>query len=148
MPKENLNFIITLSGTHWNKFPEFSVWVDDEKIDQGEIKNNSHVVNFNCNLEHGEHVLKIRLENKNQSTDTVVENGKIVKDMLLNIDDITIDEISLGHMMWSADYLLDSPQEYQGQMISQLDNCVNLGWNGTYALKFSSPFYLWLLEKL
>jgi hypothetical protein len=68
--------------------------------------------------------------------------------MLLNIDDIVIDDISLGHLLWSADYLLDHPQEYQGQTITKLDNCVNLGWNGTYVINFTSPFYVWLLEKL
>ena len=78
----------------------------------------------------------------------VVQNGEIVKDMLLNIDNITIDDISLGHLIWDAEYLLDRPQIYQGKEIDHLDRCVNLGWNGTYVLKFTSPFYIWLLEKL
>jgi len=68
--------------------------------------------------------------------------------MLLNIDDITIDDISLGNLLWSAEYVLDHPQEYRGQTVAKLDNCVNLGWNGTYILKFTSPFYIWLLEQL
>ena len=68
--------------------------------------------------------------------------------MLLNIDDITIDDISLGNLLWSAEYLLDTPQTYNGQTITKLDSCVNLGWNGSYSLKFTSPFYLWLLENM
>jgi len=68
--------------------------------------------------------------------------------MLLNIDDITIDDISLGNLLWSAEYILDEPQEYNGKIIDHLDHCVNLGWNGAYTLKFTSPFYVWLLEKL
>jgi hypothetical protein len=98
-------------------------------------------------LNEGDHTLKIRLENKTAS-DTLVENGEIVKDMLLNIDDIEIDDISLGNLLWSAEYLLDKPQEYKGNSINHLDGCVNLGWNGTYVLKFTTPFYVWLLEKL
>ena len=78
----------------------------------------------------------------------VIENGEVIKDMLLNIDDITIDDISLGNLLWTAEYKLDKPQQYNNQTIDHLDSCVNLGWNGTYILNFTSPFYIWLLEKL
>ncbi len=147
-PKESLNFEIKLSGTHWNKHPEFSVWLDDQLILKDKIVFDTHTVRFERDVTENEHSLKIRLENKDQKTDTVIENDQIVKDMLLNIDDITIDDISLGNLLWTAEYHLDQPQEYQGKTITQLDSCVNLGWNGSYILKFSSPFYLWLLEKL
>ena len=148
MNNENLKFVITLSGTCWGKKPQFSIWLDDHVIQQTEFQNQIQTVSFERKLSEGDHALKIRLENKDQKTDTVIENGEIVKDMLINIDDITIDDISLGNLLWSAEYHLDSPQEYNGKTITQLDSCVNLGWNGTYVLKFSSPFYIWLLEKL
>ena len=147
MPQESLNVEIKLSGKHWNKYPEFSVWIDDEKLIHDKLQFDIHTVNLERDVSEGNHELKIRLENKT-SQDTVIENGEIVKDMLLNIDDISIDDISLGNLLWSAEYLLDEPQEYQGKTITKLDHCVNLGWNGTYILKFSSPFYIWLLEKL
>jgi hypothetical protein len=147
MPQESLNVEIKLSGKHWNKYPEFSVWFDDEKLIHDKLQFDIHTVNLERDVSEGNHELKIRLENKT-SQDTVIENGEIVKDMLLNIDDISIDDISLGNLLWSAEYLLDEPQEYQGKTITKLDHCVNLGWNGTYILKFSSPFYIWLLEKL
>ena len=148
MNKESLKFDITLSGTYWGKRPQFSIWLDEQVIQQTEFKDQVQTVSFTRELYKGAHSLKIRLENKDQRTDTVIENGQIVKDMLLNIDDITIDDISLGNLLWSAEYHLDRPQEYQGKTITKLDNCVNLGWNGTYILNFTSPFYIWLLEKL
>lgn len=148
MEQEELKFEITLGATAWNKRPEFSVWLDDEKIAQDIIASDNHVVKFDRLISNGEHSLKIRLENKDQKTDTVISNGEIVKDLLLNIDNITIDDIGLGNLLWDANYVLDCPQEYQGKTITKLDNCVNLGWNGTYVLNFTSPFYIWLLEKL
>ena len=148
MNNENLKFEISLSGTYWGKKPQFSVWLDDHPVVQTELANPTQTVTFEREVIEGLHELKIRLENKDQLTDTVIENGEIVKDMLLNIDDITIDDISLGNLLWSAEYHLDVPQVYQGKTITQLDSCVNLGFNGTYILKFSSPFYIWLLEKL
>jgi hypothetical protein len=148
MNEEKLSFVVALSGTFWDQRPQFSIWLDDHVVTQSEIVSAAEQsITFEHTVDEGPHTLKIRLENKT-SADTVIENGKVVKDMLLNIDDITIDDISLGNLLWSAEYILDHPQEYKGQTITKLDNCVNLGWNGTYVLKFTSPFYVWLLEKL
>ena len=148
MQEENLSFQISLTGTFWDRHPQFSVWLDDHVVTQTEIISSvEQIVKFERRLDEGDHELKIRLENKTDA-DTVIENGEVVKDMLLNINDITIDDISLGNLLWSAEYVLDQPQIYKGQPIDHLDSCVNLGWNGTYTLKFSSPFYIWLLEKL
>ena len=68
---------------------------------------------------------------------------------LLNIEGIEIDDIELGHLRYTRSfYKLDKKQLYQGGIVSQLESCVNLGFNGTYTLKFQSPFYIWLLENL
>ena len=147
MNVENLKFDITLSGTYWDKKPQYSVWLDDVKVISGECDQAQQVVSFEHTVSEGNHNLKIRLENKTDS-DTVLDNGTVVKDMLLNIDDITIDDISLGNLLWDSNFILDEPHEYQGKTITQLDHCVNLGWNGSYVLNFYGPFYIWLLEKL
>ena len=148
MQEENLKFEISLTGTFWDRRPQFSVWLDDNVITQTEITSEAEqIVKFERRIDEGAHELKIRLENKTDS-DTVIENDEVIKDMLLNINDIIIDDISLGNLLWSAEYVLDHPQVYKGQTINHLDGCVNLGWNGTYILKFTSPFYIWLLEKL
>ena len=148
MQEENLSFKISLTGTFWDRHPQFSVWLDDHVVIQSEIAGSAEqIVSFERRVDEGPHTLKIRLENKTNA-DTNIRNGEVIDDMLLNIDDITIDDISLGNLLWSAEYILDKKQSYKGQDIDHLDGCVNLGWNGTYTLRFSSPFYIWLLEKL
>ena len=148
MEHESLEFAVTVSGTYWDKKPQFSLWLDDHIVIQTSISSESQQTHkFTRTLEEGEHTLSIRLENKS-SSDTQIVNGQVTNDMILNIDDITIDDISLGQLLWDAAYKLDKPQQYNCKEITELDNCVNLGWNGTYVLKFSSPFYIWLLEKL
>jgi hypothetical protein len=148
MNEEKLSFVVALSGTFWERRPQFSIWLDDHQVVASEIVSAAQQeIKFERSVDDGPHTLKIRLENKN-TNDTVLENGEVIKDMLLNIDDVMIDDISLGNILWSAEYILDHPQEYRGQTITKLDNCVNLGWNGTYVLKFTSPFYIWLLEQL
>jgi hypothetical protein len=149
MSQESLNFEVLLSGTYWDKKPQFSVWLDNHVIVQSEIvkSNTPQSIKFDRELDEGLHQLKIRLENKT-TQDTVVANGEMVKDMLLNIDDIIIGDIDLGQLLWDTEYHLDHPHKYKGKTITRLDGCVNLGWNGTYVLNFTSPFYNWLLKKL
>ena len=149
MDQESLDFSVTVSGTYWNKKPQFSIWLDNNVIIQTEISSEAEQTHkFTHTVDQGEHILSINLENKNDS-DTIIVNEKVSKDMLLNIINITIDDIPLGELMWrESSFVLATPHEYQGKEITQLDNCVNLGWNGCYTLKFSSPYYLWLLEKL
>jgi len=147
MNEEKLSFVVSLNGTFWERKPQFSVWLDDHVIVQSEISADPHNVVFDHTVSEGDHTIKVRLENKT-SNDTIVENGVIIKDMLLNIKDISIEGASLGNVLWSAEYILDQPQQYNGQTVTKLDGCINLGWNGTYVLKFSSPFYPWLLEQL
>lgn len=145
---ESLKFSVVLSGTFWDKRPQFSIWLDEHVVTQSELPyTNQQTVDFVRDLYPGTHILKIRLENKANS-DTLIENGNIIKDMLLNVEDIVIDDISLGNLLWTAEYVLDHPQDYQGKQISHLDKCVNLGWNGSYIFKFNTPFTSWLLEKL
>ena len=149
MSKEKLSFKISLTGTFWDKRPNYSIFLDDHLIEQKDIENESvYEIQFDYEVEEDqEHELKIRLNNK-EDADTVVENGEVVKDMLLNIDGIEIDDIDIGNLRWTAEYLLDQSREYQGKTVDHIDNCVNLGFNGSYILKFTSPFYVWLLEKL
>lgn len=148
MEQESINFVVTVSGTYWDKKPQFSIWLDNHVVIQTSISSKSQQTHgFTHAIDEGEHTLSIRLENKFPG-DVHKVNDEVVGDMLLNIDDIAIDDISLGRLLWDAEYKLDKPQQYNGKEITQLSNCVNLGWNGTYVLKFTSPFYIWLLEKL
>ena len=148
MSYESLDFAVTLSGTFWEKRPQFSIWIDEHVVVQSELPDqNPHTFKFSKTVAYGPVSLKIRLENKTIQ-DTVTDGDSIVKDMLLNIKDIKINDLSLGELLWSADYVLDQPQKYQGNVINTLSNCVNLGWNGTYIINLSSPYRLWLLESI
>jgi len=153
MSTEALNFKITLSGTFWDKRPKFSIWIDNTKIQDGEITSAEHqTIEFSQEItEDTSHQLKIRLENK-EDTDTVKDNYddpvnfKIIKDMLLTIESIEIDDISLGNLLYSSKYYSDERRIVDGKEVEYITGCVNLGWNGSYILEFTSPFYIWLLE--
>jgi len=150
---EKLRFDITLSGTYWNKKPEYSILVDDtEVVGKTEIATASDEhfhVEFEHELEDGKHSLKVRLENKQSSDTEILEDGSIGRDMLLNIESINIDDIDIGTLKWTlSHYTTDKEVDVDGEKTNRLTNCINLGWNGAYTLEFESPYYLWLLESL
>ena len=145
---ESLSFRIGLSGTYWNRRPDFSVLINDIEMINGTITEPSdqvQYVEFKYDfLENSSNKLQICLNNK--TDDDVVQDEdctEILKDMLLNIVSIEIDEIDLGQLMWSASEFIPHEQDRP-----TLKKCVNLGWNGAYTLEFTSPFYLWLLENM
>lgn len=147
MEVETLHFKIGLSGTYWDKKPQYSILFNDQIITTQVITAASDevlYVEFDQDVTAGASKLQIRLENK-ADTDTVQSDDKstIVKDMLLNIRSIEIDEIDLGPLLWTASNFIGDDQNRP-----VLQNCVNLGWNGTWTLPFESPFYIWLLENI
>lgn len=157
MSTEKIHFRIALSGTYWDKRPHFVISVDDQEYVNGSITKDPETdqfVEFDCEVEEEQtHVLKIRFDNK-EITDTVTDGGdsancEIVKDMLLNLVSIEVDDIELGnlHQMQGV-FKYDKPEHFPEPGTTELPHCVNFGFNGTYELEFTSPFYLWLLEKI
>lgn len=142
---ETLSFKIGLSATYWDKKPQYTVLIDDVKVAEGVADSEISYVEFSHDLaDETTHYVKIRLENKSDS-DVVESDDKtsILKDMLLNIESISIDDVDLGQLKWDrSTFVADDPAR------PVMKNCVNLGWNGTYTLEFSCPFYLWLLESM
>jgi len=145
---EKLRFKIGLSGTYWAKKPIYSILVNDQVKDTCEITTASDevfFVEFDCEVSEGPCTLKIRLENKENPdtvTDDTTEEFVILKDMLLNIESVEIDEIDLGNLLFTAKFIGDDPSR------PVLDKCKHLGWNGAWTLEFASPFYIWLLENI
>lgn len=144
---ETLHFKIGLAGTYWNKHPQYSILINDTVYHADTIATHSEeifYVEFDAEVEEGPCTLKIRLENKDW-TDTVQNEDKteIVKDMLLNIRSVEIDEIDMGNLIYTkTQFVGDDPER------PVLDKCKDLGWNGAWILSFESPFYIWLLENI
>ena len=146
--KETLSFKIGLSGTYHDKVPEYTVLLDGVKQASGTVGESgvTGIVEFSAEIDDSqEHVLSIRFENKTDDQTVKDDNTKedfiIVKDMLLNIDSIEIDEIDIGTLKWSKSEFVDDDTTMPVML-----ECVNLGRVGSYNLKFTSPFYIWLLE--
>jgi len=147
---EILKFKVTLNSTGWDKKPEYQILIGDALVANGTVGGNLIDEIFEIDLKEGDYTLKVQLCNKDE-TDTVQdESGNIVKDMLLHIKGLQIDDIDMGPWLWSnSKFTLDTPVEYPpGNIISEYVNCVDLGHNGVWEFKFKSPMYEWLLDIL
>jgi hypothetical protein len=153
MSAEKVHIKIGISGTYWDKRPKYRILFNDSVITETEVTANSDVVEyfeFDAEYSAEKAILQISLLNKEDS-DTVQNEDKtaILKDMLLNIVSVEVDEIDLGFILIAdSEYHVDKPVHYNGEVTKVVKNCVNLGWNGSWKLTWDNPFYLWLLEKL
>ena len=149
---EKLHFKLGLAGTYWNKQPVYSVYINDSIIVQSAsvtaASEEVFYIEFDAEVTEGSTAsLTVTLENKtNQDTvkdDDTREDFTIVKDMLLHIKSIEIEEIDLSSLIYTKSIFV-------GNDLTRptLDNCIDLGWNGKWSLQFESPFYIWLLENI
>lgn len=165
--KEELDFQITLSGTYWRDPPKYQIFVDDQLMAEGQISHTSsrfglpdetmtrlektnsfEVIRFKAELGPGDHALIIRLPEKDPN-DTVVRDGKITHDLLLNVERIVIDDMDLDSFMNTKSvYVLDQEQVHNGESVVQIKQCKNLGYPGNWRLDFKMPFYMWMLDLL
>lgn len=152
MEKETLNFKINLSGTG-SPYPcKFRILVNNDIVTEDVTTPQTTLYEFNKEINEGIHYLKIELVNKNNIHIKKDDCGNMIENFLLNIESIEIDDINLDYLIWTnSKYYPNYPDEYidvEQKKITTIINCVNLGWNGTWELEFTSPYYMWLLENI
>lgn len=157
--KEVLKFKLELFGTYWDLPPVAEVKINNQSVIKKEITGNESdptVLEFEHELTEGEeYKLNIVRSNKKGNQTVVNDNGDLVKDQLLNIKSIEIDEIDIGSLVYQGVYTPEYPEPWATQqhkagneLPKSFTNATILGHNGTWSLQFESPFYMWLLENL
>jgi hypothetical protein len=142
---EPVDISIFLSSTFWKDPPRAKVYINDDLIFDNKIVEPKEV-KWSGNLTEGKHKLTVEFLDKNKYQ-TIIENNKIVKDQLLNIDSISFDEIDIGYLKHTlSKYYPDQVQHKDAPLL--LNDCVNLGWNGKWEIEFTVPIYIWLLENI
>ena len=159
MATEKLKFKLELYSTYWNKKPIVDVKVNDKSYFKNEIagtKENPTLIEFEQECEEGkDYQLILDRSNKDKRETIINENGDLLKDQLLHIKSIEIDEIDLGALLFEGVYRPNYPEPWATQqresgnnLPETLKNSTDLGHNGTWTFTFTSPFYMWLLENL
>ena len=159
MGTEKLKFRLELYATMWDKPPHAEILINDENHFKGEItgtEKKPDVIEFDVTLDEGkEYNIVINRSGKSKGQTVVNNKGDIIKDQLLHIKNIEIDEINIGSLVFEGVYTPQYPEPWATQqrdagleLQESFKNVTQMGHNGTWTFKFESPFYMWLLENL
>jgi hypothetical protein len=158
MATEKLRFKIELYATMWNKPPVADIRIDGKSYFNKEITSTEDkptIVEFEHELEEGKAYNFTINRSRKDKRETIIDYGKIVKDQLLHIKSIEIDEIDIGSLVYEGIYKPEYPEPWASQQAEKgnklpetLKNVTQMGHNGTWTFTFTSPFYMWLLENL
>lgn len=93
-----------------------------------------------------EHTVEFVMSGKLPSYTKIDEQGNIIKDALLTVDNVKLDEIEIKQILSEkAVYTHD----FNGTGTTTSENFFGqIGCNGTVSFKFTTPVYLWLLENM
>jgi hypothetical protein len=159
MGTEKLKFKLELFATMWNRPPHAEILINNKSFFSGDItgtEDKPDVIVFDHDLNEGEEYnLVIKRSGKKSSQTVINEKGDILKDQMLHIKSIEIDEIDIGALVFEGVYRPEYPEPWSTQQRElgheqpeTLKNVTSMGHNGTWTFTFSSPFYMWLLENL
>ena len=122
------------------------IWLDDTVVFA--VLHAKQLYNFRHEFvdNEGEHTLQIIISGKTLAHTQIDEAGNIIKDATLQIsnvivDDIDINQIFLKTCIYEHDFNGTQPK-------TAVSFYGSAGCNGTISFKFSTPFYLWLLENM
>jgi hypothetical protein len=159
MATEKLKFKLELYATMWDKPPHAEILIGDKSYFHNDItgtEENPAVIEFEHELTEGEQYdLIINRAGKTKHQTVVNDDGDILKDQILHIKSIEIDEIDIGALVYEGVYTPEYPEPWATQqkeagknLEESFKNVTALGHNGTWSFSFESPFYMWLLENL
>ena len=159
MGTEKLKFKLELYATMWDKPPHAEILLNDVSHFKGHItgtEDKPDLIEFEHELDEGkEYKLTINRSGSDKTQTVVNVKGDLLKDQLLHIKGIEMDEIDLGALVYEGLYTPDYPEPWATQqreagveLRESFKNVTCIGHNGTWQFKFASPFYMWLLENL
>lgn len=149
-----MKIIIKLRSTWWAMPPKVKIAFDD-RVESDITVASDTTVEFDVDIrDRTSSRLTLLLYGKD-IRQTVVQGTEIIRDQLLHVEDIIIDDIPLGYLIFSAQYRPEYPQHMIDDALKSnqplpplLSKITTLGFNGVWSLEFTHPFHIWFLENL
>ncbi len=151
---EKLSFKITLDCEYHPDFqkipPTYIIKINNDTVGSGEVTKETVVAfEYEC-PEHSKLIIKMLGKSK---YDVVLgDDGLPIKDKLLKITKIEIDDINIEKIVRTQSQYTPDDQWYLEQNRSKfplpITGIDKLGWNGVWSLKFTTPLYSWLLKNI
>ena len=148
---EQINFKIKLHGHDCNdRWPACKILLNDDVMFDGEIQGET-LVEFDASVvdDSENNKLVIDYYNKDYRLDVILDaDGNVVKGKTINILDIYVEDIDLNQIPFNNNTVEVYEQAYPQDLPRTRKNDMELSWNSTWTMEFSSPVYIWLLENI
>ena len=119
MATEKLKFKLELYATMWDQPPHAEILVNGKSYFNDDIisaEDKPTIIEFEAELVEGKkYELIINRSGKGKNQTVVNENGDLIKDQLLHIKSIEIDEINLGGLVYEGVYTPIYPEPWATQ---------------------------------
>jgi len=131
--------------------------INDVSYYNGQIfgtKDKPNVIEFIHEFENDkQYSLIIRRKGKASNQTVTNTDGKIIKDQLLHIQNIEIDEIEMGALIYEGEFSPEYPEPWASEqrkfgvdLPKTMKNVCEMGHNGTWQFNFNTPFYMWFID--
>ena len=103
-------------------------------------------IQFGVDCVPGNQLLGFTMKNKTPQHTVIDDQGDIVKDSCLSIENFVIDHVALEHTFYEQ---CRYNHDFNGSQEPIDDDFFGtIGCNGTVSLKFTSPVYRWLVDTM
>ena len=137
-----------VTGQYCNRWPTLIIWHNDQEIYCKEIENKQQISleldaknNMINTLAIG---MKGKQFGKDGIYDTIVTGGKITQDLQINIDAISLDNISILDLLVKNDYHIDIVEGMDPNHANTIKANGELCFNGHYNTQYELPLYNYL----
>ena len=159
MATEKLKFKLELYATMWDRPPHVEILIDKKSHFNSDVtgtEDKPDLIEFEAEFEEDkQYNLIINRSGKDKNQTIVNDKGHLLKDQMLHIKSMEIDEIDIGALVYEGIYTPHYPEPWATQqrkdgveLRESFKNVTQMGHNGEWKFTFSSPFYMWLLENL
>ena len=110
------------------------------------VQEKEHVSIDLVDTQEAQHELRIVMSGKKPEHTQLDSNGAIVKDAMLRITRVVIDDMDITQLLQQVSIYEHDHNGHSAPLRETFFG--DMGCNGTVTFRFSTPYYLWLLEHM
>ena len=154
LSKKKLSFHFT--SEYWDNPPRVKIFLNEQCLKDTVLSKEDHIeVTYDSDLLSEENTLLIRRYGKTSDDTQVDEHNNIVKDSVIHIHSVEINDVDLGNLIYNIPFFPAYFESYVNQqkdigknLPESIKPCTDLFFNGDWQLVWTEPFHIWYLENL
>lgn len=140
---ETIKFKAVIDSEYFNNPPHLRIHLDNDVLADFPVTEETVIEKELTVNDEQQYKLNFTLHDKSKY-DTVLEDGEIVKDTVVKIKNVELDDIDITSIL-----SVNQDNFYYIHEDGTKDVFYDtMGINGTSTIEFTTPFYVWLLENL